>query len=67
MVTTDKLRSYSAAVAGHWASWRATSRDSARANRTEILPQQIGLRERKKQRFTSHGSAQRFVSVHAAV
>ena len=36
-------------------------------NRAENAPQAVRRRERKMQRFKSAGSAQRFLSIHAAV
>jgi len=36
-------------------------------NRAEISHQPVRRRERKQQRFKSAGSAQRFLSIHAAV
>ena len=65
-VTTDKLRSYGAAfhqlgLTAHHEQGRRTN------NRTEVSHQPARRRERKLQRFKSSGSAQRFVSLHAAV
>jgi transposase-like protein len=65
-VTTDKLRSYGAAFrhlglsCHHEQGLRAN-------NRAENAHQVVRRRERKMQRFKSAGSAQRFLSVHAAV
>jgi putative transposase len=66
VLVIDKLRSYGAA--------RSEVRLSARYeqglrknNRTENSHQPMRRRERKMQRFKSPGSAQRFLSVHAAV
>jgi putative transposase len=66
VLVTDKLRSYGAA--------RSEMRLSARHeqglrkyNRAENSHQPVRRRERKMQRFKSPGSAQRFLSVHAAV
>lgn len=65
-VVTDKLRSYSAAIRSigltveHDRSLRAN-------NRAENSHQPVRRRERKQQRFKSPGSAQRFLSIHAAV
>jgi transposase-like protein len=50
VIVTDKLRSYGAGA----------------NNRAENSHQQVRRRERKMQGFKSVGSAQRFVSVHAA-
>ena len=65
-MVTDKLRSYGAA--------RSELRLAARHeqglrlnNRAENSHQPVRRRERKLQRFKSPGSAQRFLSVHAAV
>jgi transposase-like protein len=65
-VTTDKLRSCGAAfrqlgLTAHHEQGRRTN------NRTEVSYQPVRRRERKLQRFKSSGSAQRFVSLHAAV
>src|SRR5438477_2468657 len=65
-VTTDKLRSYGAAfrhlglTCDHEQGLRAN-------NRAENSHQVVRRRERKMQRFKSAASAQRFLSVHAAV
>jgi putative transposase len=65
-VTTDKLRSYNAAFrhlglsCHHEQGLRAN-------NRAENSHQVVRRRERKMQRFKSAGSAQRFLSIHAAV
>jgi transposase-like protein len=64
-IVTDKLRSYPAAFraiglgAEHDRGLRAN-------NRAEISHQPIRRRERKLQRFKSPGSAQHFLSIHAA-
>ena len=65
-LVTDKLGSYGAA--------RRELRLSARHeqglrknNRAENSHQPVRRRERKQQRFKSAGSAQRFLSIHAAV
>ena len=65
VVTTDKLRSYGAAFAeiGLTARHEQGLRTN---NRAEVSHQPVRRRERKMQRFKSPGSAQRFVSVHAA-
>ena len=66
MLVTDKLRSYGAAKlelglsAHHEQGLR-------RNNRAENSHQPVRRRELKMQRFKSPGSAQRFLSVHAAV
>ena len=65
-VTTDKLRSYGAAFRqlGLTAHHEQGGRTN---NRAEVSHQPVRRRERKMQRFKSSGSAQRFVSLHAAV
>ena len=66
MLVTDKLASYGAArrelglAARHEQGLRKN-------NRAENSRQAVRRRERKQQRFKSPGSAQRFLSVHAAV
>src|SRR3954453_18885033 len=64
-VTTDKLRSYGAAF-----KEIGLSADHEQAvyqnNRAEASHQPLRRRERRMQRFKSPGSAQRFVSMHAA-
>jgi putative transposase len=66
VLVTDKLRSYGAArseiglLARHDQGLRKN-------NRAENSHQPTRRRERKMQRFKSPGSAQRFLSVHAAV
>jgi len=65
-VVTDKLGSYSAALrelglarrhdTGRWGN-----------NRAENSHQPLRQRERRMKRFKSSGSAQRFLSIHAAV
>ena len=65
-VTTDKLRSYGAAfrelgLTAHHEHGRRTN------NRAEVSHRPVRRRERKMQRFKSPASAQRFVSLHAAV
>ncbi len=64
-IVTDKLRFYPSAfraiglVAEHDRGLRAN-------NRAENSHQPARRRERKQQRFTSPGSAQRFLSIHSA-
>jgi putative transposase len=66
VLVTDKLRSYAAARAA--IGMTARHDQSLRANnRAENSHQPIRRRERKMQRFKSPGSAQRFLSAHAAV
>ena len=65
-LTTDKLGSYAAAfrqlglTCPHQQGLRSN-------NRAENSHQPVRRRERKLQRFKSAGSAQRFLSIHAAV
>ena len=66
VLVTDKLRSYAAAKS----ELRLTARHEQglrRNNRAENSHLPVRRRERKMQRFKSAGSAQRFLSVHAAV
>jgi transposase-like protein len=66
VLMTDKLRSYAAAKS----ELRLTARHEQglrRNNRAENSHLPVRRRERKMQRFKSPGSAQRFLSVHAAV
>ena len=63
---TDELRSY-AAAAGHLGIAKRHERGRWRNNRAENSHQPVRRREFKMQRFKSPGSAQRFLSVHAAV
>ena len=65
MVTTDKLRSYGAAFAELGLSARH-EQGLRKNNRAEVSHQPVRRRERTMQRFKSPGSAQRFLSVHAA-
>ena len=64
--TTDKLRSYSAAFR-HLGLSRHHEQGLRQNNRPENSQQVVRRRERKMQRFKSAASAQRFLSVHAAV
>jgi hypothetical protein len=66
VLMTDKLRSYGAAKSEIGLSARHDQGLRAN-NRVENSHQPTGRRERKMQRFKSLGSAQRFLSVHAAV
>jgi putative transposase len=66
VLVTDKLRSYGAAfralgLAAHH------EQGLRKNNRAENSHQPVRRRERKMQRFQSAGSAQRFLSAHAAV
>jgi transposase-like protein len=66
VLVTDRLRSYGAAKA----ELKLTARREQgrrRNNRAENSHQPVRRHERKMQRFKSPGSAQRFLSVHAAV
>jgi transposase-like protein len=62
---TDKLRSYGAAKSEMGLS--AHEQGLRKNNRAENSHRPVRRRERKMQRFKSPGSAQRFLSVHAAV
>src|SRR3712207_799513 len=65
VVTTDKLRSYGAAL--NEVGLTARHEQGLRKNnRAEVSHQPVRRRERKMQRFKSAGSAQRFLSVHSA-
>jgi putative transposase len=66
VLVTDKLRSYSAAKAALGLSARH-EQGLRKNNRAENSHQPVRRRERKMQRFKSPGSAQRFLSNHAAV
>jgi transposase-like protein len=66
VLVTDKLRSYGAAKGEIGLSSRH-ERGLRKNNRAENSHQPTRRRERKMQRFKSPGSAQRFLSVHAAV
>jgi putative transposase len=65
-LVTDDLRSYGAA-AGHLGIARRHERGQWRNNRAENSHQPTRRREHKMQGFKSVGSAQRFLSFHAAV
>ena len=65
-VTTDKLRSYGAAFL-HLGLSSHHEQGLRENNRAENSHQVVRRRERKMQRFKSAASAQRFLSVHAAV
>src|ERR1700681_2868139 len=66
VLVTDKLRSYGAARAELGLSARH-EQDLRKNNRAENSHQPTRRRERKMQRFKSPGSAQKFLSAHAAV
>ena len=63
-IVTDKLRSYGSALRER--AWR---HDTGRwkNNRAENSHQPLRQRERRMKRFKSSGSAQRFLSIHAAI
>jgi putative transposase len=65
-LVTDDLRSYSAAVRDLGIE-RRHERGRWKNNRAENSHQPARRRERKMQRFKSPGSAQKFLSAHAAV
>src|SRR6202049_2219904 len=65
-VTTDQLRSYGAALR-HLGLSCDHEQGLRQNNRAENSHQVVRRRERKMQRFKSAASAQRFLSVHAAV
>src|SRR5579872_98999 len=65
-LVTDDLRSYSAAVRDLGIE-RRHERGRWKNNRAENSHQPTWRRERKMQRFKSPGSAQKFLSTHAAV
>jgi transposase-like protein len=65
-IITDELKSYAVAIREERLS--ADHDQGIRANnRAENSHQPVRRRERKQQRFKSPGSAQRFLSIHAAV
>src|ERR1700716_1952626 len=66
LLTTDKLGSYGAALRQLGLSC-PHEQGPRRNNRAENSHQVVRRRERKVQRFKSAGSAQRFLSMHAAV
>jgi transposase-like protein len=66
VLVTDKLRSYGAAKSKIGLSARH-EQGLRKNNRAENSHQPTRRRERKMQRFKSPGSAQRFLSIHAAV
>jgi putative transposase len=66
VLVTDKLRSYGAAKVALGLSARHEQGRRAN-NRAENSHHPVRRRERKMQRFKSSGSAQSFLSVHAAV
>jgi transposase-like protein len=66
VLVTDKLRSYGAAKSEMRLSVRH-EQGLRKNNRAENSHLSVRRRERKMQRFKSAGSAQRFLSIHAAV
>ena len=66
VLVTDKLRSYGSAKSEMGLSARH-EQGLRKNNRAENSHQPTRRRERKMQRFKSPGSAQRFLSIHAAV
>ena len=66
MVTTDKLPSYAAAFRDLHLTCRH-DQGLRMNNRAENSHQVVRRREHKMQRFKSAASAQRFLSIHAAV
>ena len=66
VIVTDRLRSYAAAKAQTGLSAHH-EQGLRKNNRAENSHQPTRRRERKMQRFKSPGSAQRFLSLHAAV
>ena len=66
VLVTDKLRSYGAAKSEMGLCARH-EQGLRRNNRAENSHLPVRRRERKMQRFKSPGSAQRFLSIHAAV
>jgi putative transposase len=66
LLTTDKLGSYGAAFR-HLGLTCHHEQGLRKNNRAENSHQAVRRRERKMQRFKSAGSAQRFLSIHAAV
>ena len=66
-IVTDKLGSYSFALRELGVSRRRHDRGRWKNNRAENSHQPLRQRERRMKRFKSPGSAQRFLSIHAAV
>ncbi len=65
-LVTDKLRSYGRAICGLGLNCEHVQ-GLRKNNRAENSHQPVRRRERKLQRFKSPGSAQRFLTLHAAV
>jgi len=66
-IVTDKLGSYSFALRELGVSRRRHDRGRWKNNRAENSHQPLRERERRMKQFKSPGSAQRFLSIHAAV
>jgi len=66
-ITTDRLLSYRAALRHLGCSDRHRPGTMLRNNRAKNSHLVIRRRERKQQRFKSQGSAQKFLSTHAAI
>jgi putative transposase len=66
-ITTDKLASYRAAALDLGLTSRHRPGGMRENNRAENSHLTIRRRERKQQKFKSQGSAQRFLSSHAAI
>ncbi|MEM7445643.1 MAG: IS6 family transposase [Pseudomonadota bacterium] len=66
VITTDKLRSFGVSFGDLGLSARHVQ-GLRKTNRAEVSHQPDRRRERKMQRFKSHGSAQLFLSLHSAV
>lgn len=66
-IVTDRLASYSAAARDLNLTDRHRPGGMRANNRAENSHLQVRRRERKQQRFKSQGSAQRFLSAHAAI
>jgi transposase-like protein len=67
VIVTDKLASYGTAARELGLSERHLPGGMRTNNRAENSHLQIRRRERKQQKFKSQGSAQRFLSTHAAI
>ena len=65
-IVTDRLRSYGSALRELGVA-QASRHRSLTNNRAENSHQPLRQRERRMKRFKSCGSAQRFLSIHAAV
>ena len=66
-IVTDGLASYRAALRGLGCLKRHKPSRQGDNNRVENSHLPVRRRERKMQRFKSHGHAQRFVSTHSAI